>query len=89
MNLRRIKLNENISWHDGNKFDASDVIFTINSLKKLKNESIYYQNIKDISHFDKTCTKIQLYEFEEWQYTKNEYMKYLFDENKKLKVNES
>jgi len=44
-----IKLNNNILWHDGNKFDSSDVIFTINMLKKLKENSIYYHNIKNIS----------------------------------------
>ena len=44
-----IKLNENINWHDGNKFDSLDVVFTIEMLKKLKENSIYYQNIKDIS----------------------------------------
>ncbi len=44
-----IKLNENILWHDGNKFDSSDVIFTINMLKKLKENSIYYHNIKNIA----------------------------------------
>jgi len=44
-----IKLNENILWHDGNKFDSSDVIFTINMLKELKEHSIYYHNVKNIS----------------------------------------
>lgn len=43
-----IKLNENIEWQDGNKFDSSDVIFTINILKQLKEESIYYYNVKNI-----------------------------------------
>ena len=43
-----IKLNENILWHDGNKFDSTDVIFTINMLKELKENSIYYHNVKDI-----------------------------------------
>ena len=43
-----IKLNENILWHDGNKFDSSDVIFTINKLKELKENSIYYHNVKNI-----------------------------------------
>ena len=44
-----IKLNENILWHDGNKFDSSDVIFTINMLENLKENSIYYHNIKNIA----------------------------------------
>lgn len=44
-----IKLNENIIWQDGNRFDSNDVIFTINILKELKENSIYYHNIKNIS----------------------------------------
>lgn len=44
-----IKLNNDIVWHDGNKFDSSDVIFTINMLKELKENSIYYHNIKNIA----------------------------------------
>ena len=48
-----IKLNENIMWHDGNKFEASDVIFTINTIKELKENSIYYHNIKNIEKIQK------------------------------------
>lgn len=44
-----VKLEENIKWHDGNKFDVSDVIFTIDMLKKLGTDSVYYYNIKDIT----------------------------------------
>ena len=43
-----IKLRENILWHDGNKFESADVIFTVNMLKKLKEDSIYYYNVKNI-----------------------------------------
>ena len=43
-----MKLNDNIIWHDGNKFDSSDVIFTINMLKKLGDSSIYYHNVKNV-----------------------------------------
>ena len=32
-----IKLKEDIKWQDGNRFDASDVIFTIDMLKKKEN----------------------------------------------------
>lgn len=56
-----VKLNEDILWHDGNKFDSSDVIFTINMLRKLESESIYYYNIKDIveiSSIDEYTLKI-------------------------------
>ena len=47
-----VKLKEKIRWHDGNKFDASDVIFTIDMLKKIGTESVYYYNVKDISEID-------------------------------------
>ena len=47
-----IKLNEDIKWQDGNKFDISDVIFTIDMLKKIGTESVYYYNIKDITGLD-------------------------------------
>ena len=52
-----IKLNDNIVWQDGNKFDSSDVIFTINMIKVLKEDSIYYHNIKNI---------VQLQEIDEY-----------------------
>lgn len=44
-----VKLKEDIRWHDGNKFDVSDVIFTINALKKIGIESVYYYNVKNIT----------------------------------------
>ena len=44
-----IKLKENVKWHDGNAFDVSDVIFTIDMLKKKENNSVYYYNVKNIS----------------------------------------
>lgn len=44
-----IKLKENIKWQDGKKFDSSDVVFTIDILKKLGTSSIYYYNIKDVT----------------------------------------
>lgn len=48
-----VKLNSNIVWQDGNKFDSSDVIFTINVLKKLETDSIYYYNVKNIEKVQK------------------------------------
>ena len=48
-----IKLNENIKWQDGNKFSADDVIFTIDIIKKLKNDSVYYEDVVDITEIDK------------------------------------
>lgn len=44
-----IKLKENITWSDGEKFNSSDVIFTIDMLKKLENSSVYYYNVKNIT----------------------------------------
>ena len=44
-----IKLKEDVKWHDGKKFDSSDVVFTIDMLKKIGNKSVYYYNIKDIT----------------------------------------
>ena len=43
-----IKLRENVKWQDGNKFDSSDVIFTIDMLKKEENNSIYRYNVENI-----------------------------------------
>ena len=58
-----IKLKEDIRWHDGNKFDSSDVVFTIDMLKKIGTNSIYYYNIKDIiilEAVDEYTIKIEL-----------------------------
>lgn len=52
-----IKLRENIEWQDGKNFDSSDVLFTVNMIKKLKDKSIYYSNVKNI----KEITKIDEY----------------------------
>lgn len=43
------------------------------------------KNIKDVTFFDEMNNKIELYECEETQYTKDEYMQVLFAENKELK----
>ena len=43
-----IKLNEDIYWHDGEKFTAEDVTFTINCLKNNNIDSIYKKNVKCI-----------------------------------------
>lgn len=47
-----IKLRENVKWQDGNKFDSSDVIFTIDMLKELGKNSVYYYNIENISKLE-------------------------------------
>ena len=43
-----VKLRNDRYWHDGEKFTADDVIFTINRLKKNGISSIYKDNVKDI-----------------------------------------
>ena len=48
-NTYLIKLKENIKWHDGNLLNSSDVIFTINIIKKLGDKSVYYYNTKNIA----------------------------------------
>ena len=48
-----IKLKEDVYWHDGIKFTAKDVIFTIENLKKSTVESIYNQNIENIKEIQK------------------------------------
>lgn len=48
-----IKLKENVLWHDGKKFDSSDVAFTVNAIKELKQDSIYYHNVKNILEIQK------------------------------------
>lgn len=58
-----IKLNENITWTDGKKFDSSDVIFTIDMLKKIGTSSVYYYNVKDIillEAIDESTIKIEI-----------------------------
>ncbi|MDO5556038.1 MAG: ABC transporter substrate-binding protein [Clostridia bacterium] len=43
-----VKLKEDIYWHDGTKFTAKDVIFTIQNLKNDNIKSIYKENVKNI-----------------------------------------
>ena len=60
-----IKLRENVKWQDGNEFDVSDVIFTIDMLKKEKSNSVYYYNVENISELeeiDEYTLKIKLNE---------------------------
>ena len=47
-----IKLREDVKWHDGNQFNASDVIFTIDMLKDGQNHSTYSRNVSDISQIE-------------------------------------
>lgn len=43
-----VKLKENVTWQNGNDFNANDVKFTIEQIKKLKN-SLYSGNVSNIS----------------------------------------
>lgn len=48
-----IKLRDDIYWHDGTKFTAQDVVFTITNLKKENINSIYKENVENINQIDK------------------------------------
>ena len=47
-----IKLREDVKWQDGNQFNTSDVIFTIDMLKDGQNHSTYSRNVSDISQIE-------------------------------------
>ena len=49
----RIVLKNNIKFHDGSELTSDDVIFTINKLLKLKDESPYYYDVKNIKAVNK------------------------------------
>ncbi len=44
----KVKLRENISWHDGNPFTAEDVKFTIDVLKYGSTKSVYFDMLSSI-----------------------------------------
>ena len=43
-----IKLQEDKQWHDGKKFNAEDVKFTVEAIKNNWKDSIYMENIENI-----------------------------------------
>ena len=47
-----VKLKDDIYWHDGERFTAKDVIFTVNSLKNNNINSIYKENVKEIESIE-------------------------------------
>ncbi len=60
-----VKLKDNINWHDGEKFTAEDVIFTLNNLKNNSINSIYKENVskvKELQKIDDYTIKIVLRE---------------------------
>ncbi|MBQ3145061.1 MAG: hypothetical protein IJB90_00485 [Clostridia bacterium] len=46
------KLRDDVYWHDGTKFTAKDVIFTVNNLKKDNINSIYKENVSTINEIE-------------------------------------
>lgn len=48
-----IKLNSKASWHSGKSFSAEDVVFTYQSILNSENNSVYQDNIKNITSIDK------------------------------------
>ena len=53
-----VSLRDDVLFHDGSKFTADDVIFTINKIKELEDKSYYLYNVANIS----SLTKVSEYE---------------------------
>ncbi len=63
-----ITLRENVKWHNGNDFTAEDVKYTIDTIKALGSDYIYYSNVENIENVEIVGTniiKIYLYQSEE------------------------
>jgi len=64
-----IKLKEDEYWHNGEKFTAKDVEFTINVLKDETSNSVFKENVKNIEKIeiiDEYTIKIYTYEEQEF-----------------------
>ena len=62
-----IKLREGIKWHNGSNLIAGDVKFTVDTIKSLGNEYVYFANVSNIEKVDiisDTILRIYLYEEE-------------------------
>lgn len=62
-----IKLKQGVKWYNGSDFTATDVEFTINKIKQENVNSIYKQNVQNISNvtiIDNYTIKLQLAEEE-------------------------
>lgn len=52
----RIVLKSNIKFHNGNELTTDDVIYTINKIQSLGENSIYYYNVKNIESMKKVSS---------------------------------
>ena len=46
--ILNIQLKDDVYWHDGKKLTSDDIIFTINTLKKAGESSVYYKLVSNI-----------------------------------------
>lgn len=59
-----VKLRENVKWHNGTDFTASDVKYTVDTIKSLGDKSIYTPNVSNIDYIEimnNNLIKIHLY----------------------------
>ncbi len=53
-----IKLRENVKWHNGSDFTSDDVKFTVDAIKKLENNCIYFDNVENIDYVEIISTNL-------------------------------